>query len=563
MVEIKARIQWLISLRVLVVTLLLGLSLTFQVTRGEQVETFYTLIVFTYAVTIMYALVLRYVATPEALVQLAWVQIGIDFLLETVLIARTGGIESPFLVLYVISVTLASLVPRRKVGLLTASLCVILFGVLTNLQLYGLTEAWGWLPRTRLSAPETLQTFGVHSLALLVVGFLSGLLTEQLQRADHSLREKEQGLSRLQAFHENIVHSISSGVFTTDEGGRITSFNPAAQEATGYSLAQVQGHPWRDVFNWHPDQTADKQGEGVANMRFEVECTRANGNRLVLGMTLSPLQERGRTTGMVGVFKDLTQIRDLEEEMRRKEWLASLGEMSAGMAHEIRNPLGALAGAMQMLRKDLHADETSQRLMDIAIREATRLDTIITEFLQYARPPALNLGEYDLNKLLAETLDLVQHEARTRTNIRIETKPSQEALVGQVDQDQLKQVFWNLATNAFDAMPKGGQLTIATGCRSIDAGGRKGDVIEISFQDSGEGISKKNLDNIFLPFFTTKKQGSGLGLAAVHRIVDLHGGWIKVESKEHEGSRFVVCLPRSADVGVRLWHEGREPWKRS
>ena len=563
MVEIKARIQWLMGLRVLVVTLLLGLSLTFQVTRGEQVETFYSLIVFTYAVTILYALVLRYVNTADALVQLAWVQIGVDFLLETVLIARTGGIESPFLVLYVISVTLASLVPRRKVGLLTASLCVILFGLLTNLQLYGLTEAWGWLPRTRLSAPETLQTFGVHSLALLVVGFLSGLLTEQLQRADHSLKEKEQGLSRLQAFHENIVHSISSGVFTTDEEGRITSFNPAAQEATGHNLAQVQGRPWRDVFNWHPDRPLDMQDDGAANMRFEVECTRADGNRLVLGMTLSPLQEQGRTTGMVGVFKDLTQIRDLEEEMRRKDWLASLGEMSAGMAHEIRNPLGALAGAMQMLRKDLHADETSQRLMDIAIREATRLDTIITEFLQYARPPALNLGEHDLNKLLAETLDLVQHEARTRTNIRIEAKSSPDALVGQVDQDQLKQVFWNLATNAFDAMPNGGQLTISTGCRSIDVGGRKGDVIEISFQDTGEGISKKNLDNIFLPFFTTKKQGSGLGLAAVHRIVDLHGGWIKVESREREGSRFVVCLPRSAAGGVRLWHEGREPWKRS
>jgi len=561
--EIKARIQWLMGLRVIIVTLLLGLSLTFQVTRGEQVETFYSLIVFTYAITIGYALALRFADTSEALVQLAWVQIGIDFLLETVLIARTGGIESPFLVLYVISVTLASLVPRRKVGLLTASLCVIFFGVLTNLQLYGLTEAWGWLPRTRLSAPETLQTFGVHSLALLVVGFLSGLLTEQLQHADQSLQEKEQGLSRLQAFHENIVHSISSGVFTADEEGRITSFNPAAQEATGHNLAQVQGRLWRDVFNWHPDRSLDVQDEGAAHMRFEVECMRADGNRLVLGMTLSPLQERGKTMGMVGVFKDLTQIRDLEEEMRRKEWLASLGEMSAGMAHEIRNPLGALAGAMQMLRKDLHADETSQRLMDIAIREATRLDTIITEFLQYARPPALNLAEHDLNKLLAETLDLVQHEARTRVNIRIEAKPSREALVGQVDQDQLKQVFWNLATNAFDAMPKGGQLTIATGCRSIDAGGRKGDVIEISFQDTGEGISKKNLDNIFLPFFTTKKQGSGLGLAAVHRIVDLHGGWIKVESKEHEGSRFVVCLPRSVDVGVRLWHEGREPWKRS
>jgi len=136
-------------------------------------------------------------------------------------------------------------------------------------------------------------------------------------------------------------------------------------------------------------------------------------------------------------------------------------------------------------------------------------------------------------------------------------------LLGQVDQGQMKQVFWNLATNAFDAMPGGGRLTIATGCRKVDVAGRKGEVVEISFQDTGDGISRKNLDKIFLPFFTTKSHGSGLGLAAVHRIVDLHGGWIKVESKEGRGTRFVVCVPRPAGAGVRLWHEGREPWKRS
>jgi two-component system sensor histidine kinase PilS (NtrC family) len=136
-------------------------------------------------------------------------------------------------------------------------------------------------------------------------------------------------------------------------------------------------------------------------------------------------------------------------------------------------------------------------------------------------------------------------------------------LTALVDQDQFRQVFWNMATNAFEAMPDGGQLTISTNCRHIDAGGRKGDVIEIAFQDTGEGIPKQNLDKIFLPFFTTKKEGSGLGLAAVHRIVDLHGGWIKVESQERQGSRFVVCMPRSGDAGVRLWHEGRTPWKRS
>ena len=238
--DIKTRIYWLMGLRVVVVTLLLGLSLAFQVTKGERVETFYALIIFTYGVTILYALVLRRVSSSEALVQLSWAQIIVDFLLETVLIARTGGIESPFAVLYVISITLASLVPRRQVGLLTASLCIILFGVLTNVQLYGLGEAWGWLPQTRLSPAESLQAFGVYGLAFLVVGFLSGALAEQLQRADESLREKEQGLNRLTAFHENIVHSISSGVFTADERGCITSFNPAAREVTGYSSEQVQ-----------------------------------------------------------------------------------------------------------------------------------------------------------------------------------------------------------------------------------------------------------------------------------------------------------------------------------
>ncbi|MDH4096804.1 MAG: ATP-binding protein [Nitrospira sp.] len=561
--DIRTRIYWLMGLRVVVVTLLLGLSLTFQLTKGERVETFYALIIFTYAVTIPYVAVLRKLSSSEALVQFAWAQIAVDFLLETVLIARTGGIESPFAVLYVISVTVASLVPRRRVGLLTASLCIILFGVLINVQLYGLAEVWGWLPKTRLSAAESLQAFGVYGLAFLVVGFLSGALADQLQLADRTLLEKEQGLNRFRAFHENIVHSISSGVFTTDERGCITSFNPAAKEATGYGDEQVRGRLWQEVFNWHPAQPEDDSlRDRFAHRRFEVECKRADGNRLILGMTLAPLQEQGAETGLVGVFKDLTQIRDLEEEMRRKEWLANLGEMSAGMAHEIRNPLGALAGAMQMLRKDLQADETSQRLMDIAIREATRLDDIITEFLQYARPPALNVKEADLNKVLAETLDLVEHEARTRTKITIQTVLAEGALRGQVDQDQMKQVFWNLAANAFDAMPRGGRLMIATGCRQVDVAGRKTDVVEISFHDTGEGIPRQNLDKIFLPFFTTKGHGSGLGLAAVHRIVDLHGGWIKVESEENQGTRFVVCLPQSAGAGMRLWHEGREPWKR-
>lgn len=563
--DLRTRLRWLMAFRVAIVTLLLGLSLIFQATKGEQVETYYALIILTYAVTIPSALLLSYLSGPSALTVFFWTQVGIDFLLETMLVVRTGGVDSPFAVLYVITVTVASLVPRRRVGLLAACGCIILFGAVTNIQLYGFADTWGWMQQSRSTGPETFQTFGAYALALLVVGLLSGTLADQLQQADQSLREKEQGLTRLQAFHENIVQSISSGVFTADATGAVTSFNPAAQEATGYTLTRVIGRQWREVFNWHPARASDELGSGTvsAMIRFEVECKRADGSRLVLGMTVSPLHEQGQQAGLVGVFKDLTQIRDLEEEMRRKEWLANLGEMSAGMAHEIRNPLGALAGAMQMLRKEAAADDTDRRLMDIAIREATRLDSIITEFLQYARPPALNLAEHDINKVLAETLDLVQHEARTRSNLKIVTTLASMALVAQVDQNQMRQVFWNLATNAFEAMPAGGQLTITTGCRQVEAGSRKGEIIEIAFQDQGEGIPKQNLDKIFLPFFTTKKEGSGLGLAAVHRIVDLHGGWIKVESSRLQGTRFVVCMPRSGDDGVRLWHEGRTPWKRS
>ena len=565
MSDMRKRLYWIMGLRMGLVTLTLGLSLVFHIGKASWVDTFYGLIVVTYLLTIPSAVLLRALTAPAALSIFFWTQVGIDFFLETVLVARTGGIESPFAVLYVMTVAVASLVPRRRVGLLTACFCIILFGLLTNIQLHGLAEGWGWLPPSRLTMPETFQTFGVYALALLVVGILGGTLADQLQQVDQSLREKEQGLTRLQVFHENIVHSISSGVFTADASGCITSFNPAAQEATGYTITHVAGRPWREVFNWHPSQESEEQLSGAltTTKRFEVECKRADGNRLILGMTLSPLHEQGNQTGLVGVFKDLTQIRDLEEQMRRKEWLASLGEMSAGMAHEIRNPLGALAGAMQMLRKDAMEDETNRRLMDIAIREATRLDNIITEFLQYARPPALNLAEYDLNKVLAETLDLIQHEARTRSKITIVTSLASGVLTALVDQDQLRQVLWNMATNAFEAMPDGGKLTISTSCRHVDVGGRKGEVIEIAFADTGEGIPKQNLDKIFLPFFTTKKEGSGLGLAAVHRIVDLHGGWIKVESQESQGSRFVVCMPRSGDTGVRLWHEGRTPWKRS
>ncbi|GKS57179.1 PAS domain-containing sensor histidine kinase [Nitrospira sp.] len=561
METMKARLYWLMGLRVVVVTLLLGLSLGLQITRGEREGMFYGLIAFAYGVTVPYLWILSRIKSDRWLAWLAYSQVALDLTLETMLVAKTGGIESPFVVLYIISVSLGSLVPGRSVAPMAGAAALVLFGLVARMQVAG-DPAPDWLIPGRVPGEDAWRVWGLNSVAFLVVGLLSGALADQLRQADRTLHEKAEGLAQLQVFHQNVIQSISSGVFTTDERGCVTTFNRAALEIMGYGWDDVRGRDWRDLFNWHPASDSMEPDALSATTRFEVECKRSDGARLILGVTMAPLHERGVQTGQVGVFKDLTELRDLEEQMRRKEWLAKLGEMSAGMAHEIRNPLGALAGAMQILRKDASADEGNRHLMDIAVREARRLDEIITAFLQYAKPPALNLGEADVNHLLADTLELIQHEARSRKRITIATQLSTGPLPAQVDANQMKQVFWNLATNAFDAMKKkGGRLTIVTGHRWIETRERSGDVVEIAFEDTGEGIDKEHLDKIFLPFFTTKQTGSGLGLAAVHRIVDQHGGWIRVESQAGTGSRFIVCLPRAAD-GPRLWHEGREPWKK-
>lgn len=562
MEQLKNRLQWLMGLRVAAVTLFLGLSISLEMESGERVLTFSVLIVGTYSLTIAYALALTRLWTLEALTGLAYFQLVMDLVLETFLVARTGGVESPFSVFYAITVTLASLTLGRRAGLITSSLSVLFIGMVANIQFYGLIGSW--MPRSRLALPETIETLVAHVLALIAVGVLSGHLAEQLRKKDQAIVEKERGFNRLQAFHENVLECLSSGVFTTDSAGLITSFNRAAQEITGQPLEQVRQRPWWDVFTW---KQADLFGADPTTLslphRFETEGEKTDGSRLVLGMTLSPLTELGERTGLVGVFQDLTPIRAMEEEIQRREWLALIGEMSAGMAHEIRNPLAALAGSMQMLKKDLSLDDTNQRLMDIAIRETARLDNTITEFLLYARPRELNLKECDLNTVLTDTMDLIRHECASRVGLSVTAHLGTGPMVVQVDQDQMKQVFWNLATNAFEAMPEGGRLTIYTRRRRLAVWAQIGEIVEIGFEDTGTGIKKEDIDKIFLPFFTTKKEGSGLGLATVHRIVDLHLGWVRVESREGKGSRFVVCLPMSGQEDLRLWQEGKHAWKKS
>jgi Signal transduction histidine kinase len=266
---------------------------------------------------------------------------------------------------------------------------------------------------------------------------------------------------------------------------------------------------------------------------------------------------------LVGVFKDLTQIRDLEEEMRRKDWLASLGEMSAGMAHEIRNPLGALAGAMQMLRKDAMEDETNRRLMDIAIREATRLDNIITEFLQYARPPALNLAERDLNKVLAETLDLVQHEARTRSKIKIVTSLATGALTALVDQDQFRQVFWNMATNALKRCRRGTVDNLDEAAAMWMPAAARATLLKLRFKTPGKVFRNRTSIRSFFHFLRRRRKARGwVLLPFIASSICMEAGLrSKVRSVKAQGLSYVCRVPGipGCGYGMRDGRRGKDP----
>lgn len=544
--EIRTKLKWLMVLRVGIVTLLLGTSLILQIGYGKTLHPttlFSLLIAGTYFLTIVYSLLINRL---HHLRGFAFLQLGLDLLFETVLVYFTGGIDSPFAPFYIITILSAGMVLDRKGGILTAALAGIVYGLVIDLQYFHLTPG---LPAGPYTDIETLYLLFLRIVAFITVAYLIGALAERLKQTRERLVEKTAGLADLQAFHENVIQSINSGLFTIDREGRITSLNRAAEEITGYSEEEVRGHPWWELFGAPELATLGSLENPLTHpVRLDHDCQKKDGTPLILGMTASPLRGRnGKVTGGVLAFADLTRIREMEEEIKRKKWLATIGEMAAGMAHEIRNPLASLSGAMQVLKRERQLNPEAGHLMEIALKETDRLNSIITSFLIYARPAPLNKKRCDLHEMLTETLDLLQNSKDYHRRVEVETRYVPERLWVDVDPDQMKQVFWNLAINAVQAMPDGGRLSVLTQRFSrdrLDLTARSDSRwVKVAFQDTGRGIPRGDFDKIFYPFFTTKDKGSGLGLSIVHRVISDHGGRIHVESQAKTGTTFTVFLP--------------------
>jgi len=422
----------------------------------------------------------------------------------TALVASTGRSESIFVFLFSLAIVNAAILLSRGGAITSLALCVASYVVVTATQ-----------------RPYPASTVYAHAGAFAATALLAAYLAQQLRTTRERLEARESDLASLTALHEAIVQSMNGGLLTLDPVGRVTFLNRAGEQMIGKALETVRGRPAHEALPLFGDRVA----------RDEIDLVNARGDRLRLGYSSFPLQDRaGALLGTAVIFQDLTQLRAMEEAVQRSERLADLGRVAAGLAHELRNPLASLSGSIELLRDHVPAGE--RRLMDIALKEAARLEELVSEFLRFARPPPLRRERTDLAGLLGETLDVFANDPEA-AGIRLE-RALRSAPV-ECDPGQIRQVAWNLLRNAAQAVkPSGGRVRVVCG--------PEGDGAAFEVDDDGPGIAGDDLARVFLPFHTTKVTGSGLGLAVVQRIVDAHEGRVTVESAPGAGATFRVHL---------------------
>ena len=499
------------------------------------------------ALSLVYVLALRFTRTPLA-VQ-AGAQFFLDVALLTWLVGARSEVRSPYLALYIVVIALAGIFLGARGALLTSIGSAVSYTCVT------LAGALGWLPGpggalSREPLSDALGAVGLYDVAFLVVGLLAARLAERQTRTDVELIQAAHALANLRALHERIVESIRSGLVTTDLEGRIYSFNSAAEEMTGYKAEAMRGQDASILFGEMKEQIKlarrTAAGEGKNYPRVEADCLTAEGLRLRLGYSVSPLySEGGETTGLIIAFQDLTQIRALEDTSRRQDRLAAVGRVAAGIAHEIRNPLAAMRGSIQVLNSEVAADSPQAELMEIILRESDRINRIITDYLTYARPRPLALVETDLREPLRETFTLLRNGPDVRPEHRFEIALPVVPVWAAADAAGLKQVCWNLARNAIRAMPAGGTL------RAEVQPAAPGKRHQLVFEDTGCGMSPKQVERLFEPFTSSTTGGTGLGLSIVYQIVRDHGGTINVRSREGHGTTITIELPEKQRLEVR------------
>lgn len=528
--------HWLIAIRVIVVTTLLLAALIIQYTvdLNLPITYIYVTAALAYALTFLYIGLDRFMMSRNVTL---YAQIVGDIVLETMLVYFTGALDSPFSFLYLISVITAATLLYRRGGVIAASIAALLYGALIALMYRGVIPypIGDFFRFSTWTAERMYLSMGTNFAGFYATALLTSFLSEQLRETFRELSLNRENLAQLRALNENVVESIPSGLITTTSSGVISFVNPAAREILGITTDVVGHHiAGLDVFTseeW--DSLAAQMPSNI--LRGEHEFTRDQEER-TLGFAITPLKTlEGEAYGLTLIFQDLTEMKKLEAQLRMKDRMAAVGELSAGIAHEIRNPLAAIAGSVQVLRNSSNLRPQEQRLMTIILKESDRLNKSISDFLRFVRPQERKPAPFDIALALRETLELLVNSPELESTHDVETAIIPDSFIIEGDSDQMRQVFWNIARNAIKAMPSGGVLTVTA---------RPGDdAYEIRFSDSGRGMSEEDLRRLFQPFRTGFASGTGLGMAISYRIIQAHGGRIEVRSAPGEGTTIGLVLP--------------------
>jgi two-component system sensor histidine kinase PilS (NtrC family) len=548
--QLRRKVAWLIGIRVAMGTVLLGSAILVQISTPGALpaDPFYLLIVLMYTLNIVYLLTRRFVYHHRWLVD---VQLAGDALIISAFIYVTGGVTSYFSSLYVLPIIAASIFQNRRGGWMVAVLSTLIYCSLVAAQYM---QANGLLDQSWAPSVAVLPTFKVaqYTVATNVSGFfavamLSGSLAESLRHAGARLERASNEIADLQAFNQHVIDSLISGLATTDFRGRILTFNRAAVAITGLSVESVVGHPINEIMQFPAELTSSIDSELGSDAsrrayRAEFPYRTPDGRRIEIGLSASHLHTPDDRAGLLFTFQDVTDVKKLERDVRLRQRLAAVGEMAAGIAHEIRNPLASMAGSIQILRQELPLSTEQAQLMDIVLRESERLNDTIRSFLAYARPQRFQIARLDVCRVLKDTVMLLRNSAEVNEGHLVEIEVPSDQMFFEADENQIRQIVWNLATNGLHAMPDGGRLClIARTEPALDGGGEDSVILEV--KDEGGGIPAEELEGIFQPFHGSFARGAGLGLAIVHRIVSDYNGEILESSTPGAGTTVTVRLP--------------------
>ena len=521
-------LAWLVRVRLFILTLLLAVELAvaqFSPTPLPM-RLFISTILFWFSLSLFYVLLLS--LWQEHRLQAA-LQVLTDLLMVSLIVHETGGWDSSLNFLYPLIIIVASVLLPRVWAHLVAALAFILYGTVLELNYYVVVPSYC----TTHPGFQALQAIiFVNLFAFLAIAYLAGLLTAKLRQVGVQLKDASGALESLQVLHENIIHSISSGLVTTGLNGRITLVNAAAQRLLDRMPSEILGTPVNQLF---VDQLPTVESQ---HTHGEVRLDTPGKFRKTLRVRVAALTvpDRG-AQGYVYVLDDLTEIRRLEREVRMQDRLAAVGRLAAAIAHEIRNPLTSIAGSVSMLSGVPEMNEDHRHLLDIVTRESQRLNAIITDFLAYSRTKQYHFDKVDLIQLVEDTLTLMDHRMTAeKTGIQIERSFPVDQAWTLADGDKIKQVFWNLCENAVRAMKSGGTLTVSVESVEEDW--------QVGFADTGSGMTAQQTEKIFEPFQSNFEGGTGLGLAIVYQIMQAHEGKVWARSKPGQGTIFVLRLSR-------------------